>query len=152
MGNGGSAATASHMVCDLVKGAQVPGCAPLRVFGLTDNTPLLTAWANDHAYEQVFAEQIQAFVEPHDVVIAISASGNSPNILAGLRAAAARGAHTIAMVGFDGGAASELADLVIHIPSDDYGLVEDTHSAIGHALTAAVRSQLLGDAKVMAAS
>lgn len=144
MGNGGSAATASHIACDLVKTAMVPGLAPLRVFGLTDNTPLLTAWANDRAYEGVFAEQVQAFVEPDDVVIAITASGNSPNILAGLKAASAKGAHTVALVGFNGGHASKLADIVVHVPCHDYGLVEDAHAAIGHALTAAVRSSLTG--------
>ena len=142
MGNGGSAATASHLVCDLVKTASVPGQQPLRVFALTDNVPLLTAWANDAAYERVFTEQIGALIEPGDVVIAISASGNSPNIVAGLAAAAAKGARTIGLVGFDGGAASHLADVVIHVPCDHYGLVEDTHAAIGHAITAAIRQHL----------
>jgi phosphoheptose isomerase len=149
MGNGGSAATASHIACDLVKTAQVPSSAPLRVFALADNAALLTAWANDCAYEQVFAEQILAFVEPEDIVVAITASGNSPNILAGLKAATERGAHTIALVGFDGGAARELADLVLHVPSHDYGLVEDTHAAIGHALTAALRSKLMSEAGLL---
>jgi D-sedoheptulose 7-phosphate isomerase len=145
MGNGGSAATASHLACDLVKTAQVAGHAPLRVLALADNASLLTAWANDRAYDQTFSEQIRAFVDPDDVVIAISASGNSPNILAGLSAASEMGARTIAMVGFDGGRAGTLADLVIHVPSEHYGLVEDTHGAIGHALTHAIRTTLLDD-------
>jgi D-sedoheptulose 7-phosphate isomerase len=142
IGNGGSAATASHLVCDLVKTARVAGRAPLRAFALADNTPLLTAWANDSAYERCFAEQVLAVVEPGDVVIAISASGNSPNIVAGLSAGAAAGARTIALVGFDGGAACQVADVAIHIPCHDYGLVEDTHAAIGHAITATIRSVL----------
>jgi D-sedoheptulose 7-phosphate isomerase len=142
MGNGGSSATASHLACDLVKTAHVPGLKPLRVFALTDNTPLLTAWANDSAYEHSFAEQVRALVEPDDVVIGISASGNSPNIVAGLTAASAAGARTIAFLGFDGGASHDIVDLPIHIPCHNYGLVEDAHSAIGHAVTAAVRHAL----------
>jgi D-sedoheptulose 7-phosphate isomerase len=143
MGNGGSAATASHFVCDMVKTALVPGLAPVRAFALSDNASLVTAWANDFAYERVFAEQIQALVEPEDIVIGISASGNSPNIVAGFQAAIERGAWTIAMVGFDGGAVQHMVDVSVHIPCHDYGLVEDTHAAIGHAITAAVRAKLL---------
>jgi len=142
MGNGGSSATASHFACDLVKTAQVPGLKPLRVFALTDNTPLLTAWANDSAYDRSFAEQVHALVEPEDIVIGISASGNSPNIVAGLTAATEAGARTVAFLGFDGGASYNLADVPIHIPCHNYGLVEDAHSAIGHAITAAVRQAL----------
>jgi D-sedoheptulose 7-phosphate isomerase len=139
MGNGGSASTAGHFVCDLQKTATIPGQAPLRTYALTDNTALMTAWANDTQYENVFAEQIGVLVDPGDVVVAISVSGNSPNIVAGLEAAMQRGAHTIALVGCDGGTAGLLADVTVHIPSNDYGLVEDVHSALSHALTAAVR-------------
>ena len=146
MGNGGSAATASHMACDLVKTAHVGGTRPLRVYALADNTALLTAVANETAYERTFADQITGVVGQSDVVIAISASGNSPNIIAGLRAAAACGARTVAFVGFDGGAAGRLADITVHVPSNDYGQVEDCHSAFGHALTAAVRAALLDQA------
>jgi D-sedoheptulose 7-phosphate isomerase len=142
MGNGGSAATASHFACDLVKTAQVPGLTPLRVFALTDNTPLLTAWANDSSYEDAFAAQITALVEPGDLVIGISASGNSPNIVAGLTAASAMGARTIGLLGFDGGASYNLVEIPIHVPCNHYGLVEDTHMAVGHAITAAVRRVL----------
>jgi D-sedoheptulose 7-phosphate isomerase len=138
MGNGGSAATASHFVCDLTKTARVAGNAPLRAFALADNAALLTAWANDTSYERVFSEQITGIVEPGDVVIAISASGNSPNVIAGLKAAIDCGAHTISLVGFDGGRAARMVDVPIHIPSHDYGLVEDAHSAIGHALARAM--------------
>lgn len=143
MGNGGSSATASHFVCDLVKTARVPDQAPVRAFSLSDNTPLLTAWSNDRAYEYVFAEYIQAVVQAEDVVIGISASGNSPNIVTGFEAATTMGARTIALVGFDGGAARELADVVVHVASHDYGLVEDSHAAIGHAITRAIRESLL---------
>jgi D-sedoheptulose 7-phosphate isomerase len=138
IGNGGSAATASHFVCDLTKTARVPGQPPLRAFALADNGAVMTAWANDSDYDDTFAQQIFGLAEAGDVVIAISASGNSPNILAGLKAASARRAHTISLVGFDGGAAALLSDVVIHVPCRDYGLVEDAHSAIGHAVTAAM--------------
>jgi D-sedoheptulose 7-phosphate isomerase len=139
MGNGGSAATASHFVCDLVKTAHVAGTPAVRAFALADNVPLLTAWANDCAYERVFAEQVIALVEPGDVVFAISASGRSPNIVAGLSAAADRGARTVGLVGFDGGSVRGMVDVAIHIPAHSYGLVEDVHSAIGHAIAWAVR-------------
>jgi D-sedoheptulose 7-phosphate isomerase len=147
IGNGGSAATASHFVCDLTKTARLGGMAPLRAFALADNGALVTAWANDTSYENVFAEQLAGVLEAGDVVIAISASGNSPNIVAALKAASEYGAHTIALVGFDGGVAGRVADVPIHIHSSDYGLVEDTHSAIGHALAHAVRhAQMLARA------
>jgi D-sedoheptulose 7-phosphate isomerase len=147
MGNGGSSATATHLVCDLVKTASVPGLRPLRAYALADNTALLTAWANDTAYDRIFAEQLDSLIDPGDLVIAISASGNSPNIVAGLESALARGADTVALVGFDGGAAARLAEITIHIPAHDYGLVEDSHSAIGHAITAAVNRALLESAQ-----
>jgi D-sedoheptulose 7-phosphate isomerase len=146
LGNGGSASTAAHFACDLQKTATLPDRAPIRAHALADNTALMTAWANDTAYENVFAGQIAALVDPGDVVIAISASGNSPNIVAGLAAAARQGARTIALVGFDGGAAARLADVAVHIPCHDYGLVEDVHSALGHALTAAIRRALAAPA------
>jgi D-sedoheptulose 7-phosphate isomerase len=146
MGNGGSSATASHFVCDLAKTARVASYPRVKAFSLTDNTPLLTAWANDCSYEDVFAEQIRGLVEPGDVVIAISASGNSPNILAGLVAAAAQGALTIGLLGFDGGAARDLVDVAVHVQASDYGIVEDTHSALTHAMANAVRAALETDA------
>jgi D-sedoheptulose 7-phosphate isomerase len=148
IGNGGSSATASHFVCDLTKTARVTPYPRLKAFALTDNTPLLTAWANDCSYEEVFAEQIRGLVEPGDVVIAISASGNSPNILAGLIAAAAHGAVTIGLLGFDGGAARGLVDVAVHVHAFDYGLVEDTHSALTHAMANALRTALETQARL----
>jgi D-sedoheptulose 7-phosphate isomerase len=145
MGNGGSAATATHLVCDLIKTAHVDGFAALRVYALADNHALMTAWANDTAYDRTFAEQVNSLADADDVVIGISASGNSPNIIAGLQAAAQLGARTVALVGFDGGQASRLAEIAIHVPAYEYGLVEDAHSAIGHAMTQAVRLALLAE-------
>ena len=142
IGNGGSAATASHLACDLSKSTLIPGVAPLRVQALADNVPLLTAWANDTCYERVFAEQLAGLVDADDLVIAISASGRSPNILAALKVAAERGARTVALLGFDGGTARDLVELALHIPSEDYGLIEAAHLALGQALTAEVRQAL----------
>ncbi len=142
IGNGGSAATASHFVCDLVKAARVPGVDSLRAFALTDNIPLFTAWANDSAYDRAFAEQVSALVDPGDVVIGVSASGNSPNVVAGLDAAAARGARTVGILGFDGGSARSRVDVAVHVSCNDYGLVEATHLAICHAITAAIKKAL----------
>lgn len=139
IGNGGSSAIASHLACDLAKTAAVDGAPGLRAFALTDNTPLLTAWSNDTAYERVFAEQLRGLLEPGDVVVAISSSGRSPNVVAGLRAAAAAGARTIGLLGFDGEPCLSLVDVAIHVRCHDYGLVEDAHGAIGHALTAGAR-------------
>jgi D-sedoheptulose 7-phosphate isomerase len=142
MGNGGSAATATHLVCDLMKGAQVAGLQPLRAFALSDNSSLVTAWANDVAYDQIFAQQLAALLDPADVVVAITASGQSPNVLAGLTAAAEKRARTIGLVGFDGGEASRLVDVLIHVPSSNYGVVEACHLAIGQALVAVMRETL----------
>jgi D-sedoheptulose 7-phosphate isomerase len=145
IGNGGSAATASHFVCDLVKSAEVSGFDPLRAFSLSDNIPLLTAWGNDASYSRVFAEQVRALADEGDVLIAISASGNSPNIVAGLSAALAKGVRTIGLLGFDGGAALDLVDIAIHVPSHDYGVVEAAHGAVAHAITFAMSRRLRED-------
>jgi D-sedoheptulose 7-phosphate isomerase len=145
MGNGGSASTATHFVCDLVKTAHVPGHRPLRAYSLTDNPALVTAIGNDLSFDESFSHQIGALVEPDDVVIAISASGKSPNIIAGLVAATAIGARTIGFVGFDGGPAQDLVDVSIHVPWHDYGIVESVHLGIVHALTLAIRRALQDD-------
>src|SRR3954451_19471569 len=124
LGNGGSAATASHFVCDLAKGTRTDGLPAFRVVSLTDNVPLITAWANDTSYDRVFAEQLAALVRPRDVVVAISASGNSPNVLAAVREARAAGAATVALSGRCGGELGRLADLTICVPSDMIEQVE----------------------------
>jgi D-sedoheptulose 7-phosphate isomerase len=142
LGNGGSAATASHFACDLAKGTRAEGVPAFRVFPLTDNVPLLTAWANDTSYELVFAEQLAALIRPGDVVVAISASGNSPNVLAAARVARAAGALTIALSGREGGRLRPLADLTICAPSEAMEQVEDAHSIITHSLCVALRRRL----------
>ena len=144
VGNGGSAATATHFACDLSKATIVHGRSRLRVTSLADNTAIMTAWANDTSYERVFAEQLDTLLNPGDVVIAISASGNSPNVLAAMETARVHGARTIAFVGFSGGALKSVVECAIHVPSNDYGVVEDCHLVLEHAITDGVRSALLG--------
>ncbi len=135
VGNGGSASTATHFACDLGKATIVDGRARLRVTSLTDNIALVTAWANDTSYERVFAEQLTNLLNPGDVVIAISASGNSPNILAAIEVARALGAVTVALVGFGGGRLVDMVDVAIHVPVNDYGVTEGCHLVLEHAIT-----------------
>jgi D-sedoheptulose 7-phosphate isomerase len=138
-GNGGSAATASHLALDLSKSAlgRDPRQAPLRVraVALNDPGPVITAWANDHGYDRVFAEQIITHARPGDAAVFCSVSGNSPNIVAAARAARSIGMVVIGLLGRPGGAMRELADLAIVVPSEDYQIVEDVHLAITHMLT-----------------
>jgi D-sedoheptulose 7-phosphate isomerase len=135
VGNGGSAATASHMACDLGKNTISPNRPRFRIMSLNDNVPLLSALANDLGYERVFAEQLVNLIRPGDILISISGSGRSPNILHAMRYAHENGAINIAFLGFDGGPALELADEYILVASDDYGVIEDVHMVVDHVLT-----------------
>lgn len=139
-GNGGSAATASHMASDLAKGAPTGPVTGLRTHALTDNVPLITAWANDLDYAGVFSEQIRTLVRAGDALVAISASGNSPNIVRAVEQARTQGALTIGLSGFGGGRLAELADVSVIVPSHEYGPVEDVHLALGHAIATALRA------------
>jgi D-sedoheptulose 7-phosphate isomerase len=139
VGNGGSAATASHMASDLAKTVSMDGCPGLRTLALADNTALLTAWANDACYEEVFAAPLRHLVRAGDVLIVVSASGNSPNIVRAVDVAREAGVLTIGILGFGGGLVKEKVDICVLVPADDYGPVEDAHLAIGHALTTALR-------------
>jgi len=141
-GNGGSAALASHFACDLGKGIAMRAGRRFRVLSLTDNVPMLTAWANDARYEDVFAEQLRNFVASHDIVIAISGSGNSPNVLNGLKLARESGAYTIGLTGFGGGKMKDLCDICLVVPSDNMQFVEDLHVCVSHAIFTIVRNQL----------
>ncbi len=141
-GNGGSACTASHYVADVVKTAAVAGERPLRALSLVDNTGLMTAVGNDNGYGQTFAYSISAFARPGDTAIAISGSGNSPNVVGACRAAKDRGVTLVCLTGFDGGQISHLADLHIHVPSDNYGVIEDIHLSIGHMITQALKAKV----------
>ncbi|HEX2281216.1 MAG TPA: SIS domain-containing protein, partial [Thermomicrobiales bacterium] len=145
LGNGGSAATASHLACDLAKGTRAGGGPTFKVLSLTDNVPLLTAWSNDVAYDCALAEQLAAFVQSRDLVLAISASGNSPNVLNAVRTASHAGATTIGLSGRSGGVLAGLVDHIIRIPSDSIEQVEDAHVVIGHSVCVALRERLGAD-------
>jgi len=134
-GNGGSAATASHFASDLAKGAIRPGKPRLKAFALTDNVPLLSAWANDSTYENIFAEQLENFIEAEDIAIAISGSGNSVNVLNGVKKAKAKGATAIGFIGFGGGKLKELVDVAVVVPSYNMKQVEDIHLLLEHIIT-----------------
>lgn len=142
LGNGGSAALASHCACDLSKGTVVNGNRRFRVLALTDNVPLMTAWANDASYEEVFAEQLATFLAKNDIVLAISGSGNSPNVLKALKVAKAAGAFTIGLTGFQGGRMKPLCDLCVIVPSDNMQIIEDLHVGVNHAIFCAVRARM----------
>jgi D-sedoheptulose 7-phosphate isomerase len=140
-GNGGSAALASHFACDLGKGTlvDVNRRQRLRVLALTDNVPLMTAWANDSSYEDIFAEQLQNLALPGDIAFAISGSGNSPNVLHALEVARALDVRTVGLTGFRGGAMKVLCDLCIIVPSDNMQIIEDFHLSVAHSLFLIVR-------------
>lgn len=141
-GNGGSAALASHCACDLGKGTVVNGNRRFRVLALTDNVPLMTAWANDASYEDVFAEQLASLVHKDDIALAISGSGNSLNVLKALQVARDAGAFTIGLTGFQGGGMKDLCDLCVIIPSDSMQVIEDLHVCVNHAIFSALRARM----------
>jgi D-sedoheptulose 7-phosphate isomerase len=141
-GNGGSAALASHCACDLGKGTVVCGQRRLRVLALTDNVPLMTAWANDAQYEDIFAEQLRSFLRDGDVAFAISGSGNSPNVLQGLRVASEMGAVTVGLTGFAGGKMKSLCHPCVVVPSENMQVIEDSHLAITHSLFNLLRDRI----------
>ena len=134
LGNGGSAATASHMVNDLNKLTIVDDKPRFKAIALTDNIPLMTAWGNDTAYENIFVEQMLNFLEPDDVVIGISTSGNSSNVVKAIQVSSKYGAITIAFTGNNGGQLKDLVDHCIFIPSDHIGHQEDGHMILDHVI------------------
>jgi D-sedoheptulose 7-phosphate isomerase len=131
-GNGGSAATASHFVTDLLKGASYNRPARFRILALTDSLPTLSAYANDLSYECVFVEQLKNFAQPGDLVMGISGSGNSPNVLRAVEYGNAIGCRTLALTGRDGGALGPMAQLHIPVPVQHMGRIEDAHMVICH--------------------
>jgi D-sedoheptulose 7-phosphate isomerase len=137
IGNGGSAATASHFANDIAIGTRSPE-KPFRALSLTDNAAMMTAIANDDGYDEVFVQQLQAQLAAGDVVVAISASGNSPNVVKALEYAKAKGATTVALTGFDGGRLGDIADQRVHIPTNtgEYGPAEDGHMILDHLVGA----------------
>lgn len=133
IGNGGSAATASHWVNDLTRWRD----RPFRAISLTENVAVMTAYANDYGYDEVFIRQLQTLMAPEDVVVAISASGNSPNVLLAIEYANAHGAITVGLTGFDGGRLREMASISVHAPTNngEYGPAEDVHMVLDHLVT-----------------
>lgn len=140
-GNGGSSSTASHFAADLAKGAICPGKSRIKAFALTDNIPLCTAWANDSAYDYIFAEQLENHIEPGDIAIGISGSGNSPNVLNGIKAAKGKGATTIGFAGFNGGKLKDIVDIPIVIDNYQMEQVEDIHLLLEHVITMCLRNE-----------
>lgn len=142
-GNGGSAATASHLPADFQKNMFLHGGLPWECLSLVDSVPLLTAWSNDTEYAEVFAGQARTWLRPGDLLVAVSGSGNSPNILAAVEAAHAGGAVTLGWSGFDGGRLAQTAQHNIVVPKHNMQMVEDTHLIIGHLIYCALRDRLL---------
>jgi D-sedoheptulose 7-phosphate isomerase len=143
-GNGGSAATASHWVNDLGKATKRAGQVPMRVMSLCDNISWLTALANDEGYERAFSGQLENFARSGDVLVVISASGNSPNLLRAVEMAKTRGLMTLGFLGFDGGALKNMVDdcLWLSTAKGEYGLVEGTHAMLCHILTMCLAADL----------
>ena len=136
VGNGGSAATASHMANDLSLGAQMDEDKPFRALALTDNVAAMTATANDFGYETLFVNQLKVFYRPGDKLVAISASGNSPNVVNAAKWVKEQGGTVIGLVGFDGGALKDNCDIAIHVNTnkEEYGPVEDIHIIVDHLI------------------
>jgi D-sedoheptulose 7-phosphate isomerase len=144
-GNGGSAATASHVTGDFLKGISYELDKRFRVMCLSDNISGLTAISNDLGYEEIFIEQLKVFLKPGDLVIGISGSGNSVNVVKAMEYARRHGARTVAMCGYKGGRISALADLLLHVPINDMEITEDVHVIIFHAVKQVLIRRLKGD-------
>ena len=148
MGNGGSASTASHFVCDLAKNTRKDNIPHYRVIGLTDNMAIFSAYANDDGYENVFAQQLANLIKPNDVVIGISASGNSQNVLNAIVEAKKYNATTIAFTGFDGGHLGQMVNINIHVKSDIIEHVEDIHLILEHMIVKVIKEQAILNANI----
>jgi D-sedoheptulose 7-phosphate isomerase len=144
MGNGGSASTASHFVCDLMKNTRSDGRPAFKVTGLADNMAVVSAFANDEGYENIFAQQLSILVQPNDIVIGISTSGNSMNVIRAIEVANQVGATTIAFTGHQGGQLGAMVDLNICAPSDNIERIEDIHLVLEHMITKVLREEAQG--------
>src|SRR5947209_2773795 len=139
LGNGGSAATASHFALDLAKNTIMPGAPRVKAISLTDHVPLITAWSNDTHYEHIFAEQLANLLEPGDVIIGISASGNSPNVINAVKLAQQSRASTIGLLGADGGRLKHMVDAYVLAPGQNIEQEEDAHMILAHVITRRMR-------------
>lgn len=142
MGNGGSASTATHFVCDLAKNTRKDGMPHFKAIGLADNMALFSAYANDEGYENVFSQQLANLVMPDDIVIGISASGNSMNVLNALALAKSRKAITVGFTGFDGGQMAPMVDLNVHVNSSVIEHVEDIHLMLEHMIVKSIKDEI----------
>lgn len=143
LGNGGSAACATHWVCDFNKGINTVASKRAKVFSLSDNTGILTALGNDISYDEIFSYQLKNFCQKGDLVIALSVSGNSANLIQGLQYAHAAGCTTAAVIGDYHGKIGPMADVCLHIPSRNYGIVEDIHLILNHSFSQLFREKNL---------
>jgi phosphoheptose isomerase len=144
-GNGGSAAISNHMQCDHLKGVRSGTDLSPRVISLSSNVALLTAIANDFGYEDTFVYQLQSECRPGDVLIAISSSGRSPNIIRALEWASEHDVRTIALTGFEGGHARKTADVAVHVDCTNYGVIEDLHQSVMHVLAQYIRQSRMSE-------
>jgi len=147
-GNGGSAAISGHLTCDHNKGVRTDTTLLPRVSSLSGNVELLTAIANDICFEDVFVYQLQGVARPGDVLITISSSGDSENVVRAVEWARANGMHTIAMTGFGGGRSARLAEVNLHVQGDNYGVIEDVHQSLMHILAQFIRQKHMSDADI----
>lgn len=138
-GNGGSASTASHMACDLGKGCRMPGFPSFKAIALTDSMSQVTAWANDTSYENCFSGQLEGLASPGDVLVSISGSGNSPNVLKAVEVAKTLGMTTIGWSGFKGGKLAGMVDYGIVTPASNIETVEDLHMILEHTVSTTLR-------------
>ncbi len=152
MGNGGSAATASHFALDLSKNTIMPGAPRLKAISLTDHVPLITAWSNDTHYEHIFAEQLANMVEAGDVVIGISASGNSANVINAVKLAQQNRVATIGLLGAKGGKLKDMVDACVLAPGQNIEQEEDAHMILTHVITRHMREVVSTYAQTLALS
>ncbi len=145
MGNGGSGASASHAAGDFLKGASYGLEKRFRMICLNDNLPALMAIANDIGYEDIFVEQLKNFLKPGDLVIGISGSGNSENVVRAIRFAQENSVSTVALTGFEGGKIARMANISVHVPVDDMEVTEDIHMVIFNIVKKEMQARLLGD-------
>ena len=143
LGNGGSSSTASHMAADLAKNTIGANMHRFRIMSLNENVSIMTALANDLSFEDVFTEQLINHIRAGDILLVVSASGNSPNVIKAMRYARSRSAEVAALLGFDGGVARRLADIALVVPSDHYGVVENAHLIINHILVDYFKARLM---------
>jgi phosphoheptose isomerase len=146
-GNGGSAAISEHFVCDFLKGSATDSSIQPIIHSLTSNIPTMTAVANDISYDEVFSFQLKRYAKEGDILICVSSSGNSQNILNVIEEAKMLNVKTVSFVGFSGGKAKDLADLSIHIDINNYGVVEDIHQSLMHMLSQYIRLKNLENGK-----